>query len=87
MCALSSSVCLEAILGAFHDRVVFGELSEPACGYQHNQLLYGVQEFDRSIMIQYGYIFVLVDENNLSHQQFSVAFVDPSQVRISFTRR
>ena len=30
-------------------------------------------------MIQYGYVFVLVDENNLSHQQFSVAFVDPSE--------
>ena len=41
---LYSSVCSEAILGAFHDRVVLGDLSESACGYQHKQLVYGVQE-------------------------------------------
>jgi len=75
---LYSSVCSEAILGAFHDRVVLGDLSESACGYQHKQLVCGVQECDRSIVIQYGYVFVLVNENNFRHQQFSVAFVDPS---------
>ena len=71
---LYSSVCSEA----FHDRVVFGELSESACGYQHEQLVYGVQECDRSIVIQYGYVFVLVDENNFHYQKLCVAFVDPS---------
>ena len=75
---LCSSVCSEAILGTFHDRVVFGELSDSACGYQHEQLVYGVQEYDRSIVIQYGYAFVLVDENKFRHQQFSVAFVNTS---------
>ena len=60
------------------DRVVFGELSESASGYQHKQLVCGLQECDRSIVIQYGYVFVLVDENNFRHQQFSIAFVDTS---------
>jgi len=69
---LYSSVCSEAILGTFHDRVVFGELSESACGYQHKQLVYGVQECDRSIVIQYGCVLVFVNENNFRHQQFSV---------------
>ena len=71
---LYSSMCSEAVLRAFHNRVVFSELSKPASGYQHNR----VQECNRSIMIQCGYIFILVDENDLSHQQFCVAFVDPS---------
>ena len=35
---LYSSVCTEAILGAFHDRIVFRELSESACDYKHDQL-------------------------------------------------
>ena len=75
---LYSSVCSEAKLGAFHDRLIFGELSESACDYQHKQLVYGVQECDGSVVIQYGCIFVLVKENNFRHQQFSVAFVDPN---------
>ena len=58
--------------------VVFGELSESACGYKHEQLVYGVQECNRTIVIQYGYVFVLMDEDNFRHQQFCVAFVDPS---------
>ena len=56
-------------MGFFHDSIVFSELSESACGYQHEQLVYGVQECDRSIVIQYDYVFVLVDENNFRHQQ------------------
>ena len=39
-----SSVCSEATFGAFHDRVVFRKLSESARDYNHNQLVYGVQE-------------------------------------------
>jgi len=75
---LYSSLYSETILGTFHDRAVFGELSESACGYQYKQLVYGVQECDRSVVIQYAHVFVLVDENNFRHQQFSVAFVDTS---------
>ena len=41
---LYSSVCSEAILGTFHDRIVFRKLSESARDYDHNQLVYGVQE-------------------------------------------
>ena len=75
---LYSSVCSEAVLRAFHNCVVFSKLSKPAGGYQHNQLVYGVQECDGSIMTQCGYVFILVDENDLSHQQFCVAFVPQS---------
>jgi len=81
MCPLNhhlySSVCSEAILGTFHDSIVFGELSESACGYYNKQLVYGVQECDRSIVIQYGCVFILVDEDIFRYQQFCVAFVDP----------
>jgi len=66
---LYSSVCSEAILGAFHDRIVFRELSESACDYKHNQLVYGVQECYGSVMIQYGNIFVLMVEDYFRHQQ------------------
>ena len=70
-----SSVRSEAILGAFHDRVVFRKLSESAHDYNHNQLVYGVQECYGSIMVQYGNVFILVDEDYFRHQQFCVAVV------------
>jgi len=79
MCPLDhhfySSVCSETILGAFHDSIVFRELSESACDYEHDQLVNGVQECYGSIMIQYGYVFVLMDEDNFRHQEFCVAVV------------
>ena len=32
----------------------------------------------RPIVVQYGYVFVLMNKNNFRPQQFCVAFVDPS---------
>ena len=74
---LYSSVCSEAISGAFHDRIVFRKLSESARDYNHNQLVYGVQECYGSIMVQYGNVFILVDEDYFRHQQFFVAVMIP----------
>jgi len=67
----------EAILGALHDRIFFRELFESARDYNHNQLVYSVQECYGSIMVQYGNIFILVDEDYFRHQQFFVAVVIP----------
>jgi len=72
---LYSSMCSETILGAFHDSIEFRELSESACNYKHDQLVDGVQECYRSVVIQYGYILILMDEDNFRHQQFCVAVV------------
>jgi len=66
-------VCSKAILGAFHDRIIFRELSESARDYNHNQLVYGVQECYGSIVVQYGNVFILVDEDYFRHQQVFVA--------------
>jgi len=41
--------------------------------YNHNQLVYGVQECYGSIVVQYGNVFILVDEDYIRHQQFFVA--------------
>ena len=79
---LYSLVCSEAISGAFHDSIVFRELSESACDYEHNQLVYDVQECYGSVMIQYGYIFILMDEDNFHHQQFCVAVVSACEYLI-----
>ena len=49
-------------MGAFHDRIVLRKLSESARDYNHNQLVYGVQECYGSIMVQYGNVFILVNE-------------------------
>ena len=43
--------------------------------YKHDQLVDGVQECYRSVVIQYGYILILMDEDNFRHQQFCVAVV------------
>ena len=79
---LYSSVCLIAILGAFHDSIVFRELSESTRDYNHNQLVYGVQESYRSIVVQYGNVFILVDEDYFRHQQIFVAVMIPYQYLI-----
>ena len=56
-------VCSKAILGAFHYRIIFRKLSESARDYNHNQLVCGVQECYGSIVVQYGNVFILVDED------------------------
>ena len=70
------------MLGAFHDRIVFRELSESARDYNHNQLVYGVQECYGSTVVQYGNVFILVDEDYFCHQQFFVAVMFPYQYLI-----
>jgi len=79
---LYSSVCSKAILGAFHYRLIFRGLSESARDYNHNQLVYGVQECYRSIVVQYGNVFILVDEDYFRHQQVFVAIIFPYQYLI-----
>jgi len=64
---LDATGITQAILGAFHDRIVFRKLSESARDYNHNQLVYGVQECYGCIMVQYGNIFILVDEDYFCH--------------------
>jgi len=79
---LYSLVCSKAILGAFHDLMIFRELSESARDYNHNQLVYGVQECYGSIVVQYGIVFILVDEVYFRHQQVFVTVVFPNQYLI-----
>ena len=74
-----SAVCSKAILGAFHYRIIFRKLSESARDYNHHQLVYGVQECYWSIVVQYGNVFILVDEDYFRHQQFLVAVIFPYQ--------